>query len=216
MELEQIVFNLHEENVEYSVQQTMNLLDANFPFSFNFVICMLVHAAFSSRSGEANMYFTYLKLLQNKEEEANINNSKIIEIFCQYLSKNKTQESYYLLEKMIEQNLIYSSITKSLETEYFAQYKTVEEFRKEDEYYKHYKYDEYDEFDEYDKHDEYDEGLIRRFRDPFYDAFVKNIKELSNKMKFISIISCFKIIFGISSNYLKQHLFGHLIMVTPK
>ena len=113
--LEEIIFHMTDENIESSVQKTMNLFDANFPYSFNIVICMLVHTAFSSRSGEGNMYITYLRTLQNKEEEANINNPKIIDIFGQYLLRNQTQESYYLLEKMVQQNLFNSNITKNIQ-----------------------------------------------------------------------------------------------------
>ena len=73
---------MNDKNIEDSVQQTMNLFISNFPYSFNVAICMLMHAAFSSRSGETNMYLIYLKPLQKKEEEANIDNPKIIEIFA--------------------------------------------------------------------------------------------------------------------------------------
>ena len=125
-ELEQIIFNLNNENLEFSVQQTMNLLDANFPNSFNFVICKLVQAAFSSQRGEFDKYLIYLKSIQTKEEETNIN-PKIIDIFCRLLSESKTQESYYLLEKMINLNFVDSSITKGISTVYFAHYKTIEE-----------------------------------------------------------------------------------------
>ena len=49
--LEQIVFSLNDENIYFSVQKTMNLFNANFPYSFNLSVCMLVHAAFSSLRG---------------------------------------------------------------------------------------------------------------------------------------------------------------------
>ena len=79
----------------------MYLFDANFPYSFNIVVCVLVHTAFSSRCGEGNIYFNYLRTLQNKVEEANINYPKIIDIFGKYLLRNETQESYYLLGNMV-------------------------------------------------------------------------------------------------------------------
>ena len=88
--LEQIVFNLNDENLEISVKQTMNLFDANFSYSFNLAICMLVHAAFSSLRGEFDTYLGYLKLIQTKEEEANIYNPKIIDVFCKFLSERET------------------------------------------------------------------------------------------------------------------------------
>ena len=128
--LEKIIFNMNDENVEFSVQQTMNLFDGNFPYSFNVAICMLVYTAFASQREDANKYLFYLKSLQSKEEKANVDNTKIVEIFAQYLSRNETQESYFLLEKMIEQNLIESSITKNIRTKYFAHYKTIEEGKK--------------------------------------------------------------------------------------
>ena len=98
--LEQIVFNLDDENLEISVQQTMNLFDANFSYSFNFAICMLVYSAFSSQREEFGTYLSYMKSIQTKEEEININNTKIIEIFCIFLSECETQESRYFLEKI--------------------------------------------------------------------------------------------------------------------
>ena len=104
--LEQIVFNLNDENLELSVQQTMYFFDANFPYSFNFVICMLVLSAFSSQRGEFDTYLSYLKSIQTKEEEANTNFPKIIDIFCLFLSVNETQESRYLLENLINLNEI--------------------------------------------------------------------------------------------------------------
>ena len=52
----QIVFNLNEENIEYSVQQTMNLFDANSPYSFNLTICKLIYTAFITQMGEVNKY----------------------------------------------------------------------------------------------------------------------------------------------------------------
>ena len=78
--LEKIVFNLNNENLELSVQQTMNLFYANFPCSFNLVICMLFHAAFASQRGGFDIYLSYLKSIQTKEEELNIDNPKIIDI----------------------------------------------------------------------------------------------------------------------------------------
>ena len=99
----------------------------NFPYSFNFAICMLVYSAFSSLKGEFHTYLSYMKSIQTKEEETNIDNPKIINIFCEFLSKSKTQESYNLLEKMINLNLVDSNITKGISTVYFEHYKTKEE-----------------------------------------------------------------------------------------
>ena len=83
-EIEQIVFNIGKENIGSSVQQTMNFFPANFPYSFNVFICMLIHTAFSYRREEINTFLVYLKLLQRNEEEVNIDNPKIIYIFVQY------------------------------------------------------------------------------------------------------------------------------------
>ena len=71
--LEQIVLNLNDKNLEFSVHQTMNFFDENFPSSFNFTLCMNVFTAFSSLRGEFDTYLTYLKLIQAKEEETNKN-----------------------------------------------------------------------------------------------------------------------------------------------
>ena len=127
--LQQIISNMKEENIDFSVRQTMDLFDKNFPYSFNLIISMLLYATFSCRRVDANTYMTYLKLFQNKKEEGNID-IKIIEIFVQYLSRIRTQESYYLLENMIEQNLIDSNIIKNIHTKYFAHHKTIEEGKK--------------------------------------------------------------------------------------
>ena len=75
-------FNINEENIESSVQQTMNFFDVNFSYSFNFVICNLIHSAFISQKYDANTYINYMKTLQNKEE-TNISQIKIIDIFVQ-------------------------------------------------------------------------------------------------------------------------------------
>ena len=125
--LEQIVFNLNDENLEFSVQQTMNLFDANFPYSFNLAICMLIHAAFASQRVGFDTYLSYLKSIQTKEEETNIDNSKITDILCRFLTRSKPQESRYLLERIINLNLIESSITRRILTKNFAHYKTNEE-----------------------------------------------------------------------------------------
>ena len=97
--LEQVVFNLSDENLELSVQQTMNFFNASFPYSFNLAICMFVHTAFSSLRREFDTYLNYMKSIQTKEEEANTDCPRIIDIFGRFLSKSETQESHYLLEK---------------------------------------------------------------------------------------------------------------------
>ena len=139
----------------------MSLFDANLPYTSNFVICMLIHSAFSSLKGEANTYLIYLKSLQTKEEESNIDGIKIIDIFVHYLSKTPTQESYYLLENMISRSLIDPSITKNIKTKYFSHYKTKEECKK----------------------------YISS--DPFSYSFLKNIDELSkNDWEFHKQLVC--------------------------
>ena len=59
------------------------------------------------------------------------------------------QESLYLLNNVIEQNLIDFSITKGISSVYFAHYKTKEECK----YY--------------------------IYKDPFCESFLRNIEELS-------------------------------------
>ena len=85
-ELEKIIFNLNNENLEFSVQQALNLFDVNFPYSFNLAICTLVHAAFASQRAGFDSYLSFLKSIQAKEEEANTDNPKILHIFCEFLS----------------------------------------------------------------------------------------------------------------------------------
>ena len=77
----------------------------------NINICIPIHNTFSYMLSGANAYSTYLESLQNKEE-TKIDNPKIIDIFAQYIMINETNESYCLLEKMIEQNMFDSKITK--------------------------------------------------------------------------------------------------------
>ena len=63
-----------------------------------------------------------MKSIQAKEEKAKIRNPKIIDIFCRFLSKSENQESHYLLEKMINLNLINSSVTKGIQiSKYFVE-----------------------------------------------------------------------------------------------
>ena len=68
-------------------------------------------------------------------EKDGINNPKINDIFGVFLPEIKMQESYYLLEKMFEQNLIDSSIAKEISTLYFVHYKTMEEIESNFNYF---------------------------------------------------------------------------------
>ena len=106
-ELEQVILNLNNENLQFSVEQTMNLFDANFPYLSNFA-CLL--SIFITK-GRIWHIFQLLKINSNKGRK-NIDNPKIIDIFCRFLSESETQESYYLLEKIINLNLVDFSITK--------------------------------------------------------------------------------------------------------
>ena len=90
-----------------------------------------------------------MKSIQTKEEEKNIDNPKNINIFDQLPSKSETQQSYFLLENMININLIYSSITKEFSTIYFVHFETIEE------------------------------NKSYLWIDPFYYAFIKNYEGLS-------------------------------------
>ena len=120
--LEQIVFDLGENNIKELVKSSLNFFDEEFPYSFNLVVCRLVYSYFTSHYQNANICFSYLKMLEEKEEEK-INHpdfSNIIEIFAHFLISLETQESYYLLEKLIEQKFIEAKIVKNKPTLYFA------------------------------------------------------------------------------------------------
>ena len=70
--LNQIVFNLNDENLELSVQHAdqMNLFEfANFPYSFNYTIYMLACSAFSSLRGGFNTYLSYMKSIQTRKKK---------------------------------------------------------------------------------------------------------------------------------------------------
>ena len=126
--LEDIIFNINDNNIELSVQTTLNLQDASYIFSYNLIICRLVFSAFISQRKEATLYFEFLKAIQmNEEISKTICNDSIIEIFSQFLLKLNRQESYYLLEKMIEQELIDPSSIQKQQSLYFSHYKTKEE-----------------------------------------------------------------------------------------
>ena len=124
--IEEIVFALDENNIVESVQSSFQLFEEESPYSFNLVVCRLVYSCFVSHFQNANIYFSYLKFLEEKEE-AKINNPKVnnvIEVFAEFLISLGTQESNYLLENLIEQNFIKSGIVKNNPTFYFAHYQT--------------------------------------------------------------------------------------------
>ena len=127
--LEQVILNLNNENINLSFHQTMQFFDSNFPFSFKNTICMLIYSVFSFRSENVKAYLAYLKKIQMKEKEECIDAPKIIDIFCEYLLQDQPQRFYYLLESMIEDNLIDSSITLQIPSIYFGHYKTKKEIK---------------------------------------------------------------------------------------
>ena len=124
--LEKIIFDLNEDNINESVELTIGFYDDEFPYSFNLVICRLVYSCFVSKRQNEELYFTYLKMLGTKEEEEikNPNIHKIIDIFSRLLISTETQESNYLLEKLIEQGLIESMSVKNKRTLYFLHYQS--------------------------------------------------------------------------------------------
>ena len=124
--LEQIIFDLNEDNINESVKLTIGFYNEKFPYSFNLVICRLVYSCFVSKRQNEDLYFSYLKLLRTKEEEeikkSDVHN--VIDIFSRFLISVETQESDYLLEKLIEQGFIDSIIVKNKHTLYFSHYQS--------------------------------------------------------------------------------------------
>ena len=83
-----------------------------------------MYSCFLSHAQKVNIYFSYLKLLEEKEEEKtkNSNISNIIEVFVKFLISLRTHESNYFLENHIEQNFIEAKTVKNKSTLYFAHY----------------------------------------------------------------------------------------------
>ena len=104
IKLEKTLFKLSDKNIETSVELVMNIFDVNFPYSFNYVLCRLLYSVFISKGKDANLYLNFLQQIENKEKEIK-QNKTIIEIFKHFLFLLLTQESNYLLEKMIELKL---------------------------------------------------------------------------------------------------------------
>ena len=125
--LEQIIFDLSENNIDESVESSLGLYDEEFPYSFNLIICRLVYSCFVSKRQNEDLYFSYIKLLGTKlEEKINVPNiPRVIEVFSRFLFCIKTQESDYLLEKLIQQNFIESERVKNKQTLYFSHYQEI-------------------------------------------------------------------------------------------
>ena len=128
--LESIVFGLNEENIEASVQSTNNLFVDIFPYTFNLLVSKFIYSAFASQTKNEDLVLKYLLALNTKEEETTKTATNLIQIFCRYLLGIETQESYFLLQQLIEQGLLEPNLVKNLNTLYFSQFKTKEEIKK--------------------------------------------------------------------------------------
>ena len=125
--LEQIVFGISKDNIDFSVQSTIDLFDSNYSYSFNLIICRLIYSSFILQMKEESTYFQYLKEIEKKEEEITQKKQEIIKILYVLLTRIESQESNYLLEKMFEENIVDASLSKNKETLYFSHHKSKEE-----------------------------------------------------------------------------------------
>ena len=124
--IQSIVFNLNEENIEESTRLTMKLFDANFPFSFNFILSKLIYSSCFSQMKDINIYFHFMNSIGKKEEEIK-SVHKLIDTFIKYILDYGSYVSDYILENMIEQKIVDSKITSNSKSLYFAHYKTKSE-----------------------------------------------------------------------------------------
>ena len=122
--IEKIIFDLDENNITESVESSLEFFEEESPYSFNLIVCRLVYSFLLSHFQNANIYFTYLKFLEEKEKANDPNISNIIEVFAKFLISIETHESNYLLENLVEQNFIEAKTVKNKSTLYFAHYQT--------------------------------------------------------------------------------------------
>ena len=83
------------------------------------MLCHFIYSSFVSQSKDFDIYIHFVKVLETKEEEINKSRNRLIDIFANLLHDIGSQESNYLLENMIEQNLIESKIIKFFKYEIF-------------------------------------------------------------------------------------------------
>ena len=79
--------------VNFQNRNPLLVFNRDFMEVIIFNVAIYIHIAIASQIGEANMYFTYMKLFENMKIEAIFDNPKIIDIFDQILLNNPTQES---------------------------------------------------------------------------------------------------------------------------
>ena len=118
--LTQIIFNLNNENISQSAQATLEFAEPNLRYSFNLIVCHLVYSSFFSKSNDPNIYFLYLKEIDNSF-------NGIFDYFCQFLLAKTTEESNYLLESIINQNLVEPNLVDARQSLYFAHRKLASE-----------------------------------------------------------------------------------------
>ena len=116
------VWNVNEKNFNESVESIMNLIDNNYPYSFYLLLSQIIFSSFASRAKSSDTCLRFVKAIETREA-----NNKMFEIFTHYLLGLSSQESFYLLSEMIEQNLIDPKTVRNIESFYFAPYKTNHE-----------------------------------------------------------------------------------------
>ena len=99
-----IVFNLNFQNIGSLVKSTLDLFYKKYWYSFNLIICRSIYSSFISQKKETDLYFSFLYIIET--EEYSKFNVKIIPIFIQYILSLNSQESNFLISKLIENNLI--------------------------------------------------------------------------------------------------------------
>ena len=125
--IQDIIWKLNEENIEDSIRLIINLFSDDFPYSFNLALSQSIYSTFVAKSNDFEIYLNFMKAIEIKEKEIKDDICGIFEIFLHYMIWLETQESDYLLEQMIEHNLIDSRFVINKKTLYFAHLKTRKE-----------------------------------------------------------------------------------------
>ena len=127
--LEKIIFSFNKDNIEQSVQSILNLFDNHFPDTFNLLVSQFLYSTFISHMNDENLCIRCLTNLDAKEKENFKITNKLINIFSQCLLRIKSQESFFMIENLIEKGFFKPSFVKNLSTLYFSHYKTIEKVK---------------------------------------------------------------------------------------
>ena len=112
IKLKEIVFNLNKDNIKSSVEASMKFLDDALSYSFNITVSRLAYTSFVTQNKELDVIFKFLNSVEAKEKELN-QHFEVFDVLSQFLLDMNSQESNYLLEKLVEQNLIQSEVVKN-------------------------------------------------------------------------------------------------------